>query len=100
MLVLSVLLPELISEPTKKAKGRILRKRETLSLPRFDRSCIRNALLEMVNSALKLLQGGVLMLVGFLSWQKALSFMKWILVGWLSGSSAQKCWDRFGCRPL
>jgi hypothetical protein len=35
-------------------KGGVLRKRETSSLVRFDNSWLRNALLEMVNGALKL----------------------------------------------
>jgi hypothetical protein len=43
------------NQPTKKlTKGGVLRKRETSCLARFDHSCVRNALLEMVNGALKL----------------------------------------------
>jgi hypothetical protein len=42
------------NQPTKKlTKGGVLRKRETSSLARFDHSCVRNALLEMVNGALQ-----------------------------------------------
>jgi hypothetical protein len=42
------------NQPTKKpTKGGVLRKRETSSLARFDHSCGRNALLEMVNGTLK-----------------------------------------------
>jgi hypothetical protein len=39
----------------KANKGGVLRKRQTLSLARFDHSCLRNALLEMVKGALKLM---------------------------------------------
>jgi hypothetical protein len=39
-------------------KGGILRKRETSSLARFDHSCIRNALLEIVKGTLKRGGGG------------------------------------------
>jgi hypothetical protein len=43
------------NQPTKKlTKGGVLRKRQTRSLARFDHSCVRNALLEMVQGALKL----------------------------------------------
>jgi hypothetical protein len=44
-----------INQPTKKlTKGGVLRKRQTSSLARFNHSCVRDALLEMVNGALKL----------------------------------------------
>jgi hypothetical protein len=36
----------------KLTKGRVRRKRETSSIARFDHSCLRNALLDMVNVAL------------------------------------------------
>jgi hypothetical protein len=40
------------NQPTKKlTKGGVLCKRKTSSLARFDHSCVRNALLEMVNCA-------------------------------------------------
>jgi hypothetical protein len=43
------------NQPTKKlTKGGVWRKRQTLSLARFDHSCVRDALLEMVKGALKL----------------------------------------------
>jgi hypothetical protein len=44
------------NQPTnqKATKGGVLCKRETSSLARFDHSCVRNALLEMENGALKL----------------------------------------------
>jgi hypothetical protein len=43
------------NQPTKKlTKGGVFRKIETSSIARFDHSCVRNALLEMVNGALKL----------------------------------------------
>jgi hypothetical protein len=43
------------NQPTKKlTKGGVLRKRQTSSLARFNHSCVRNALLEMVKGALKL----------------------------------------------
>jgi hypothetical protein len=39
-----------LNQPTKKLnKGGVLRKRDTSSLARLDHSCVRNALLEMVN---------------------------------------------------
>jgi hypothetical protein len=42
-------------QPTKKlTKGGVLCKQETSSLARFDHSCVWNALLEIVNGALKL----------------------------------------------
>jgi hypothetical protein len=41
------------NQPTKKlTKGGVKHRRETSSLARFDHSCVRNALLEMVNVAL------------------------------------------------
>jgi hypothetical protein len=41
-------------EPTnQKAKGGVLLKRQTSFLARFNHSCVRNALLEMVKGALK-----------------------------------------------
>jgi hypothetical protein len=44
----------LLDQPTKKlTKGGVLCKRETSSLARFDHFCVLNALLEMVNGALK-----------------------------------------------
>jgi hypothetical protein len=43
------------NQPTKKlTEGGVLRKHQTSSLARFDHSCVRNALLEMVNGTLKL----------------------------------------------
>jgi hypothetical protein len=43
------------NQPIKKlTMGGVLRKRQTYSLIRFDHSCVRNALLEMVKGALKL----------------------------------------------
>jgi hypothetical protein len=44
-------------KPTKTAKGGVLRKRETLSLARFDHSSVKNALQETVKGALKLQRG-------------------------------------------
>jgi hypothetical protein len=45
-------------QPTKKLnKGGVLRKRRTSSLARFNHSCVRNALLEMVRVSLKLKRG-------------------------------------------
>jgi hypothetical protein len=41
-----------IHQPKQLSKGGVLRKRETSSLVMSDRSCVRNALLEMVNGAL------------------------------------------------
>jgi hypothetical protein len=43
--------PILSSSTNQKAKGGVLRKRETSSLARFYHSCVRNAQLEMVNGA-------------------------------------------------
>jgi hypothetical protein len=51
-----------------------MRKRETSSLAMFDHSCVRNALLEMVNRALKLSRG-VLVLTGFFRGER-LDFFK------------------------
>jgi hypothetical protein len=49
------LLSSHLRQPTKKlTKGGVLRKRQTSSLARFNHSCVRNALLEMVRGALKL----------------------------------------------
>jgi hypothetical protein len=46
------------NQPTKKlTKGGVLRKRQTSSLARFNHSCVRDALLEMVKGALKLERG-------------------------------------------
>jgi hypothetical protein len=42
------------NQPKSLTKGGVLRKRQTSSLNRFDHSCVRNALLEMVKGALKL----------------------------------------------
>jgi hypothetical protein len=43
------------NQPTKKlTKGGVLRKLQTSSLARLDHSCARNAVLEMVEGALKL----------------------------------------------
>jgi hypothetical protein len=48
-----------LNQPTKKlTKGGVLRKRNTSSLARFNHSCVRNALLEMVRGASKLSWGG------------------------------------------
>jgi hypothetical protein len=46
--------PEPTNQPKKPTKGGVLRKGETSSLARFDHSCVRKALLEMVKGALKL----------------------------------------------
>jgi hypothetical protein len=55
VLVLRVLKWLKSNQPTKKlTKGGVLRKRQTSSLARFNHSCVRNALLEMVKGALKL----------------------------------------------
>jgi hypothetical protein len=44
--------PGYANQPTKKlTKGGVLHKRQTSSLARFDHSCLRNALLEMVEGA-------------------------------------------------
>jgi hypothetical protein len=53
--------------------GAVKCKRETSTIAMLDHSSIRNALLEMVNSALNY-NGGVLMLMWLLSWQKTLTF--------------------------
>jgi hypothetical protein len=43
----------LTNQPTKRlTKGGVRRRRETSSLARSNHSCVRNALLEMVNGAL------------------------------------------------
>jgi hypothetical protein len=49
---------DLTIQPTQMlTEGGVLRKRHTSSLARFDRSCVINALLDMVNGALKLNRG-------------------------------------------
>jgi hypothetical protein len=106
------------NQPTKKlTKGRVRRRRETSSLVRFNHSCVRNALLEMVNGA-KLKLGILLTLTGLCRsrrpWlvrlrillivgdypNRQLILHPRILVGWFPGSRTQKCWCRFGWRPL
>jgi hypothetical protein len=87
------------NQPTKKlTKGGVLRKRETSSLARFDHSCVRSALLEMVNGALKLyITGGVLTLTGFLSWWKAWTFSNqgFVTGGRLSHHATCPLWKGF-----
>jgi hypothetical protein len=56
-----------VNQPTyQNAKGGVLRKRETSSLVRSDHSCVRNAMLEMVNRDLQI-TWDVLTLTGLLS---------------------------------
>jgi hypothetical protein len=59
----------------EKSKGWVLRKRKTSYLPRPHRSCVRNALLEMVNGALWTVAGEMFVLKRFSSWWKALTCM-------------------------
>jgi hypothetical protein len=112
--------PGFWNQPTKKlTKGGVLRKRHTSSLARFDHSCVRNALLEMVKGALKLQRGVCLrkrdirrggrpwlfQTRGCCYWWEIVPsgnvpFVKNILVGWLSEVWTQKYWDRFGWWPL
>jgi hypothetical protein len=57
-------------KPTKKiTKGRVKRRREASFLARLGHSCVRNALLEMVDGALN--YNGGRTLTGLLSWPNA-----------------------------
>jgi hypothetical protein len=108
------------SQPSKKlTKGGVRRRCETSSRVRSNHSRVLNALLEMVNDDLNW-NWGFAYTAGFASQQKALTFQArgiadsggggypirqliFVQGFWLDGfpgSWTQKCWGRFGWRPL
>jgi hypothetical protein len=78
---------------TKKLiKGGVKQRQKALSLPRLDYTCVRNALLEMVNGAVNY-NGGMAYANGTSSWKKALTFQSRCCFCWWQIIRQRSCME-------